>query len=120
RSAEIRDSSDGDGKEWTVPLGPPFLSFTQSDVNDHAFVSNAVMLLSNWVAIDRRNIIRALQGVPYVEGIKEWATNVFATTVVQIKQFMAWSASPQSVAALTRALEPLLVNLGVHLQAQGD
>jgi hypothetical protein len=121
RSAEtVNGSPGGDGKVWHVPIGPPFLSFTQTDMNDPVFVANAACSMANWLSVDRRNIIRALQGVAYVEGIKEWATNDFTTTVVPLKQFMAWTRSRQSVIELVKVLEPIVVNLGVHLQSQDD
>jgi len=120
RSADPVEGGFGDAKEWTVPLGLPFLSFTRADMNDATFVANSASLLANWLAIDRQNVIRALLGVPYVQGMKEWATNDFKTTVVTLKQFMAWSGSRQTVIDLAKALEPLLVNLGVHLQSQDD
>jgi hypothetical protein len=120
RSAEIQEGKHGDAREWTVPLGPPFLSFTGVEMNDRTFVTNSASLMANWLAVDRRTIIRALLGVPYVEGIKEWATNDFASKVVTIKQFMAWSKSPHSVIELAKVLEPVLVNLGIHLQSLDD
>jgi len=120
RSAEVYEGSHGDAKEWTVPLGTPFLSFTQSDMNNPTFVAGAGALMSNWVAVDRRNVIHALLGAPYVKGIKEWATNDFARTVLPIKEFMSWSTSRQTAIELAMALEPLAVNLGVHLQLQDD
>jgi hypothetical protein len=89
-------------------------------MNDARFVANSSSLLANWLAIDRQNVIRALLGVPYVQGVREWATNDFKTTVITLKQFMAWSESRQTVIDLAKALEPLLVNLGVHLQSQDD
>ena len=74
-------------------------------------------LLTSWLAVDRRNIVRALLGVPYVEGIKQWATNDFASTVVLLKRLLRWSTSRDSVVELVRGyLEPIAINLGVHLQ----
>jgi hypothetical protein len=120
RSAAPHEKALGDGKVWSVPLGPPFLSFAQGQFGEPAFASRAVALMNLWLSVDRRNTVLAALGVRYVEGIKEWATNDSPETIILRKQFMAWSDSREKVVDLARSLEPILINLGVHLQRQDD
>ena len=121
RSSELTDSGHGDGLTWTVPLGPPFLSFRQNDLDDSIFAHKGRELLLQWIGLDRATLLRFQLGVSYVEGIRTWSTNEFDSAARITKQFMSWSSiKGENIDRITRTIEPLLVNLGVHLQWQDD
>jgi len=116
------DGSYGDNTTWTVPLGPPFLSVNHEQLSDPRFNEHARVLISGWVGYDRITVIRLLLRVVYVEGISKWFTNDFAfPRIVTMKGFMAWSPFPgQNIDDICSVFEPVITNLGTHLQHQDD
>jgi hypothetical protein len=120
---ELEDiNTPGDRTTWVVPLGPPFLSVDQSRLRDSKFAENAGRLMEKWISLDRLTLIRLSLGVTYAEGVGNWYTNDFDFDKPTIKKkWMAWSSVPgEKISDLAKTFEPVLVNLGVHLQWQGD
>jgi len=116
------DGSYGDKTTWTVPLGPPFLSVSQEQLSDPKFNENAVVLMWKLVGFDRMTVIRLLLRVAHFEGVYEWFTNDFDfARILKIKSFMAWSPIPgQNINDICLVFEPVITNLGAHLQHQDD
>jgi hypothetical protein len=116
------NGSHGDGMIWTVALGPPFLSVTQEQLRDETFIPSASILLSTWVELDRITVIKLLLRISHFVGMNEWSTNDFDFTKPrQTKSWMAWSQVPgQNIDDICRVFEPVITNLGTHLQHQDD
>jgi hypothetical protein len=112
----------GDGTTWVVSLGPPFLSVNQAEVGNSLFAEKAGRMMEKWISFDRLTLIRFSLGVTYAEGIGSWYTNDFDfVKAVVKKKWMAWSSvRGKKINELARIFEPVLVNLGVHLQWQDD
>jgi hypothetical protein len=63
--------------------------------------------------------MRFQQGVPVVTCVRSWKTNSLDGVRKAIAQH--WSATPgENITPLCQTAEPLLVNLGIHLQWQND
>jgi hypothetical protein len=116
------DGAYGDGTTSFTPLGPPFLSVTQEQLSDAAFVERAASLMWHWVETDRMTVIRLLLRVAYCVGMYEWFTNDFDFAKPRkIKGWMAWSpVAGQNIDDIAKVFEPTITNLGVHLQHQDD
>jgi hypothetical protein len=116
------DGAYGDKTTAFTPLGPPFLSVTQEQLSDSAFVERATSLMWYWVETDRMTVIRLLLRVAYCVGMYEWFTNDFDFAKQRkIKGWMAWSpVAGQNIDDIVRVFEPTITNLGVHLQHQDD
>jgi hypothetical protein len=121
-SMQEKDGNHGDGTTWTVSLGPPFLSVSHEQLADPAFQKCASVLMWNWVEIDRMTVIRLLLRVAFFVGVHEWITNDFDfTRILRLQHWMAWSPIPgQNNDEICRVFEPILTNLGAHLQHQDD
>lgn len=77
--------------------------------------------MEKWISFDRLTVIRFSLRVTYAEGIGSWSTNDIDFGQAVVKQWMAWSSAPgQNVNELAKVFEPVIVNLGVHLQWQND
>ncbi len=108
----------GDGCDWVVDLGPPFLRLTLADLNDDGFSDGALAILQQWIRLDRETLIRFHLRVAVVEGIYKYSTNFFSYST---KKAMFWSYGPgANVVHLSRTMTPMIVNLGVHLQWQNN
>ena len=116
------DGCAGDRITSTVSLGPPFLSVTQNELSDPTFKEGAAALLRIWVEYDRMTVIRLLLRVAYMQGIREWRTNDFDfPRKLVLKGWMAWGSSPgQNIDDICKTFEPVITNLGWHLQHQDD
>jgi len=116
------DGSDGDKTTWTVFLGPPFLSVSQEELGDAGFKARATTLMWNWVEFDRMTVIRLLLRIAFFVGLYEWFTNEFDfPRILKTYQWMAWSPVPgQNIDAICKVFEPVVTNLGAHLQHQDD
>jgi len=116
------DGCAGDRITSTVSLGPPFLSVTQKELSDPTFKEGAAALLRIWVEYDRMTVIRLLLRVAYMQGIREWRTNDFDfPRKLVLKGWMAWGSSPgQNIDDICKTFEPVITNLGWHLQHQDD
>jgi hypothetical protein len=109
----------GDHRRWTLDLGPPILRVSVDDSSDVASCQRSASLLQTWIANDRQNMMRFLQGVPVVTCFTSWQTNSVDGLRRSISQH--WSATPgQNITQLCQTAEPMLVNLGIHLQWQND
>jgi hypothetical protein len=109
----------GDRRRWTVDLGPPVVRVSVDDPDDTSFRERVVHVLRVWIATDRQNMMRFLQGVPVFSGFTSWQTNSVSGLRRSISQH--WSATPgENITSLCQTAEPLLVNLGIHLQWQND
>lgn len=53
-----RGTGKGDGKGWTINLGPPILRVTSKDLNDTVFCQRAVAVLRTWIMYDRLTLMR--------------------------------------------------------------
>lgn len=110
----------GDGLTWTVPLGPPFLRLTHSDLRDENFVRDARDHLARYVELERMNLIRFMLRTAIHRHPETWVTNSFGP-ITKVHKAMYWSRIPgENIVELMKAVEPSLVNLGVHLQWQND
>ena len=116
------EGSFGDRTTWNVSLGPPFLSVTQAQFSESAFLDNARVLMWNWVEADRITVFRLLLGVKNFVGMYEWFTNDFDFAKQRkTKGWMAWSPAPgHNIEDICRVFEPTITNLGAHLQHQDD
>ncbi len=112
----------GDGITSTVSLGPPFLSVSQQELNDPSFRGHAIALMDTWLQYDRITVIMLLLRVANVKGIREWRTNDFDfQRQLILKEWMAWSPTPgENIDSICRVFEPVITNLGWHLQHQDD
>ena len=106
KEIEWLDSGEqsGDGRAWSVPVGPPFLRLTHAALADDAWRSNAANLLRRHIQIERQNLLMFHLRVAIHECLEVWTTNSFVDPVVLSKA----------------ALGPVAVNLGAHLQWQND
>ena len=108
----------GDGKRWTVDLGPPFLSLTMARLQDQEFQKKAVAILSTWIQWDRMTLLRLQQRVGVLQPPLRWSTNSDGFVPGTL---MAWSWEPgANLLPLYQAFSPVLMNLGVHLQWQDN
>lgn len=108
----------GDGQQWEIDLGPPFLRLTSEALNDDTFRYQALNSLTTFITYDQRTLIRFHLGVAVLEGITSWSTN---GDQFRVQKFMFWSRAPgANVERLCSTIEPILVNLGVNLQWQND
>lgn len=113
-------NGQGDGSTWAVPLGPPFLRLTHTEVRDQNFVHSARDHLARYVELERVNLIRFMLRTAIHRYPETWATNSFGP-ITKVHKAMYWSQLPgENIVELMRAVEPALVNLGVHLQWQND
>jgi hypothetical protein len=109
----------GDSMRWTVNLGPPFLRLTNENTNDQGFREMAVAILTTWITRDRLSLMRSHQFVPVLTGITQWTTNALDGLVATDTYF--WDARPGvNILQICQASAPVIVNLGVHLQWQGN
>lgn len=112
-------SDRGDGRRWVIDLGPPLLQVSVDDASDPESRENRCSVLRHWIAHDRQNVMRFQQGVPVVTCITSWKTNSLDGVRKAIAQH--WSTPPgENITPLCQTAEPLLVNLGIHLQWQND
>jgi hypothetical protein len=116
------DGLYGDRTTWIVPLGPPFLSANQNQLSDPEFCKCAARTMHGWVAFDRLTVVRLLLRVANFGGVCEWSTNDFnMPRILRMKGFMAWSPIPgQNINEICELFEPVITNLGAHLQHQND
>ncbi len=115
----VRDGAPGDGRTWTVPLGPPFLSLTHAALSKPAWCEQARNLLAMHVRIERRNLLMFQLRVAIHDCVEKWSTNGFGDVV--LSKAMFWSVAPGgNLPELAAALAPVAVNLGAHLQWQND
>jgi len=114
------DGSHGDRITSTVHLG--LLSVTQKDLSDPSFKEHAAALMGIWVGYDRLTVIRLLLRVAYFQGIRQWSTNDFdLSRKLILKGWMAYSSIPgQNIDDICKTFEPVITNLGWHLQHQDD
>ena len=119
-SSPVRDGGDhGDGKRWTVCLGPPFLRLTTELLNDPTFCERTVGIMRAWIAQDRLVLMFHQLSIPVLTGISRWTTNSTEGTELTTSQF--WRGEPgANIERLCQTASPLLVNLGIHLQWQND
>jgi hypothetical protein len=109
----------GDGKRWTVHLGPPVLRLTNEELKDPAFRLRAVAILRTWIAFDRLTMIRYQQFIPWLQGITRWTTN--SPNILEVKNWQFWDKQPgANIARLCQTAAPMLISLGTHLQWQND
>ncbi len=109
----------GDRRRWVLDLGPPIVRVSVDDPGDPSSRERSCVLLRTWIAHDRLNVMRFLQGVPVVTCFTGWQTNSLDGIRKSISQH--WSATPgENIPTLCQTAEPLLVNLGIHLQWQND
>ncbi len=109
----------GDGKCWTVFLGPPFLRLTNDELNSPDFRTNALQILQTWLEFDRLTIYRFQQFIPWLHGITSWHTNSLEKMKTINWQF--WDRQPDAnLSRLCQTVSPILVNLGTHLQWQNE
>lgn len=108
----------GDRRNWTVPLGPPFLRLTLNMMRSEKSQEQARLVLQTWVANDHQNLMRYHQFIPAYNGFQEWATNLVPNKMVM---YQFWSSQPGlNIARLSGTAVPLVVNMGIHLQWQND
>jgi hypothetical protein len=116
--AAPRGSGRGDGRSWTVNLGPPFLRLTLSHMQRKSFQDKVTSILQAWVSNDRLNLMRYLQFIPVLIGVTKWTTN---SEEMETTIWHFWNSTPgTNLPRLSRTASPLLVNLGIHLQWQND
>jgi hypothetical protein len=109
----------GDRRRWMVDLGAPIVRVSVEDSDDPSHRERVALVLRTWIANDRQNLMRFLQGIPVFSGFSGWQTNSLNGLRRSIAQH--WSATPgENIASLCQTGEPLLVNLGIHLQWQND
>ncbi len=117
---EVVEGAPGDSRRWTVPLGPPFLRLTHSDLANPTWRAQARNLLAFFIAVERANLLRFHQRVALHKAPEQWATNLFSDRMI-LSEAMFWSPNPgENLAELAEALAPVAANLGVHLQWQDD
>jgi len=114
-----RGQGHGDGQQWTVHLGPPFLRLTNEELSNPGFRLRAVAILRTWIAHDRLTMIRYQQFIPWLRGIIDWRTN--SPEVLKVVEWQFWDRQPgANIARLCQTAAPMLVSLGTHLQWQND
>lgn len=59
-----KGSGKGDGKRWTVDLGPPLLKLTREELEDSGFELRAISVLRAWLARDHLPVMRYQQFIP--------------------------------------------------------
>jgi hypothetical protein len=117
----VKGEGHGDGKQWTVDLGPPILRLTNEDLNNAEFRRQTNEVLRQWVAEDRMNLIRFQQFIPLLKSFFTWKTNSVQTAPIVIREAQFWASQPGiNIRRLAETAEPILVGLGRHLSAQGD
>jgi len=108
----------GDGRVWTVPLGPPFVRLMHCDLETTESRATATSLLRQHVQLERRNLLLFKLRVAVHDCMEAWRTNAPWTG---LHRAMFWSAKVgDNLDELAMALEPVAVNLAVHLQWQND
>jgi hypothetical protein len=116
--ADPRSSGRGDGRSWTVDLGPPLLRLTIADMKSKSFQGKAASILQTWVTNDRLNLMRYLQFIPVLVGVTQWTTNS-----KQMERTIWQFSNPtpgMNLARLSQTASPVFVNLGIHLRGQND
>jgi hypothetical protein len=108
----------GDQRSWLVPLGVPFLRLTHADLADRALKEQATARLREHIQLERRNLLLFRLRVAVHECVEKWTTNVGPSA---LSRAMFWgTSSGENLDELATALEPVALNLGVHLQWQND
>ena len=111
-------TESGDGRTWSVDLGPPILRLSHESLNDSVFVAKAVGVLRAWIQVDRQTVARFHANIPFVHAHHSWQTNELP---VAGQILLAWDPTPgRNIEGLGKALVPSLVGLGVHLQWQDN
>lgn len=117
---EISSEAYGDKTIWTVPLGPPLLYFSNTELTNPDFAPNAQYVLKRQIEFERRNLLNFFQGVALHECLGRWRTNDF-TSQARYHRAMFWDRTQgKNISLLASAVAPGLVNLGVHLQWQDN
>lgn len=114
----IGHATNGDGRIWTVDLGPPILRLTHKTLNDDSLRDQAVEIFRYWIQADRQTVARFHSGIPLIESVFRWKTNQMPDAR---QELLAMDARPgMNIEWLARALVPPLLGLGAHLQHQGN
>jgi hypothetical protein len=109
----------GDGCRWKIDLGAPVLHLAMDNMTDKARNEELAAVLQARIVRDRENVARYQQGIGYFNGLRSWITNSAAGAKPWVGQ--AWQRLPGAkVDHLCEVVEPILVNLGLHLEAQKD
>lgn len=118
-SSQADASDHGDGKRWTVNLGPPFLRLVGESFDDPRFYQHAVAILRTRIVYDRLMLMRYHQFIPVLTGITRWSTN--SPEILETRNWQFWSPVPGiNIPRLSQTSAPMVVNLGIHLQWQND
>ena len=117
-TAVTEGEGNGDGKRWTVELGPPFLRLTLPELNDQEFQMRCKSVLHAWTTSDRLNMVRRQQFIPLLKAPTKWETNC---RPIEFGEWQFWDPRPGvNISRLCQTAEPILVNLALHLEGQSD
>jgi len=108
----------GDGHIWSIDLGPPLLRLTHQNLNDDSIRNQAVEIFRHWIRVDRQTVARFHAGVPFVEASHTWVTNQMPG--VRQELLVMFNSPGMNIERLAKALAPVILALGAHLQHQGN
>jgi len=110
----------GDGKAWTVPMGPPVVSVSIADCNDPSKFEQIYSTLKCWLYLDRQNVIHQLLNVPSWERYEAWEPN---SVPVECNYKFRRFGSPRpgmNIESILRAINPMIQALIFNMKLQGS
>lgn len=111
----------GDGKRWTIPMGPPIVSWSVAEAASETHLATVRQVLARALDVEKTNVMTHVQGVPYREWILNWSPNWLpAPTETHLgTMWFGNSGEGMNLERCARALGISLPALALNLQAQG-
>lgn len=111
----------GDGKRWTIPLGPPIVSWSVAEAASETHLATVRQVLARALDVEKTNVLTHVQGVPYREWILNWSPN-WLPAPTETRLGAMWfgnSGEGMNLERCARALGIALPALALNLQSQG-
>jgi hypothetical protein len=116
---EPKAVGQADGRVWTVELGPPFLHLTLRDLEDIDFRQKMAEIFHHRTS-ERQTLINLHAGLPNVSGATRWLTNEYPPCA-ELLRWAYWNRAPGgNIDRLVKLLGPIIGNLALNLQEQGN
>lgn len=110
------DGTHGNGV-WKVALGKPILDITPKQLEDKEFRHLAFSCMSDWIEIDRRNLVHHALGIPFTIEPHAWGTNE-RPSQVGVGGTYQNSTPGMNIGRILSSIVPAIVSLKANFQAQ--
>jgi len=120
-TTESIPGAPGDSKRWTIPLGPPIVSWSVSEATNEVHLATVREVLARALDVEKTNVLAHTQGVPYREWILNWSPN-WLPAPAETRLGTMWFANTgdgMNLEQCARAVGIALPALAFNLKAQG-